>query len=339
MMQYNLPIGFTTRHATWDDAQIVTDMLNAEALATVGSTMFSLEECHQEWATPGLDLENSSVMVFSPDGRLAGYTEVDDLTTEMPVRPYIFGATHPDFWGMGIGSWMVHWSEQTLARAVQRVPNDVEVSMEATTFRHIQQGVQMFEDYGLRRKRSYFRMLIDLDEDVHSGQPIVPDGFQLTTLKEFGDVSAVYKAKDDGFKDHFGHVELPFEEGLNQFKHLISDEAADPEMLFILLDGDEIAGLIFNLLKSDEQPDIGMVHTLTVRRPWRKQGLGMFLLQQAFYAFQQRGGFKQVALQVDAESLTGATDLYLRAGMRVDRENVLYEKILQEGRNISTTGA
>ena len=40
-------------------------------------------------------------------------------------------------------------------------------------------------------------------------------------------------------------------------------------------------------------------------------------------------------LDVDADSLTGATDLYLQAGMRVDRENVLFEKILQEGESPS----
>ena len=333
-----LPKGFTSRCATLADAQIVTDMLNAESLATIGTTQFSFEECHQEWSIPGFDLEKSSVMVLAPDGRLAGYTEVDDLTDEMPVRPYLFGATHPDFWGMGIGTWMLAWAEQTLARAVDRVPAGTQVAMEAASLRSVTQGIKMFEDYGMQAKRSYFRMVIDLDDTMHQLEPSAPDGIRLTTLAEFDDVAAVSRAKEDGWKDHYGHVESSEEDALKKFQHVISDPTVDPNMVYLLLDGDEIAALVVNNLKADEQPDIGYVRTLTVRRPWRRRGLGDYLLRKSFHAFHTRGGFRQVALDVDADSITGAADLYLKAGMRVARENVLFAKVLQEGKDISVTG-
>jgi len=44
-----------------------------------------------------------------------------------------------------------------------------------------------------------------------------------------------------------------------------------------------------------------------------------------------------VDLGVDAESLTGATDLYLKAGMFVLRQFDMYEKVLKPGRNVSVT--
>ncbi len=47
---------------------------------------------------------------------------------------------------------------------------------------------------------------------------------------------------------------------------------------------------------------------------WR--GLGLALLQHTFRAYYQQGKDK-VALGVDAESLTGATRLYEKAGMKV----------------------
>jgi hypothetical protein len=39
---------------------------------------------------------------------------------------------------------------------------------------------------------------------------------------------------------------------------------------------------------------------------------------------------------VDANSLTGALDLYEKAGMRVFRQTDAYEKILRPGKDLST---
>jgi hypothetical protein len=41
--------------------------------------------------------------------------------------------------------------------------------------------------------------------------------------------------------------------------------------------------------------------------------------------------------EVDAASLTGATDLYLKAGMFVLRQFDMYEKELRPGKNVSVT--
>jgi RimJ/RimL family protein N-acetyltransferase len=58
----------------------------------------------------------------------------------------------------------------------------------------------------------------------------------------------------------------------------------------------------------------------------------MALLQHSFHAFSQRG-LRKVGLGVDAQSLTGATRLYEKAGMRPDpaRQFSAYEKELRPG--------
>ncbi len=73
-----------------------------------------------------------------------------------------------------------------------------------------------------------------------------------------------------------------------------------------------------------------MVETLGVRRAWRDCGLGKALLLHAFGAFHRRGKHA-VRLYVDSQNLTGATRLYERAGMHVERELVDYEKELRPG--------
>jgi hypothetical protein len=47
-------------------------------------------------------------------------------------------------------------------------------------------------------------------------------------------------------------------------------------------------------------------------------------------------GRRRVSLGVDAQSLTGATRLYERAGMHPERRHVFYEKVLRDGVDLAT---
>jgi len=59
------------------------------------------------------------------------------------------------------------------------------------------------------------------------------------------------------------------------------------------------------------------------------------LLYHVFNEYRDRG-YKQVGLDVDAQSLTGATRLYTKAGMQVKQKTILYGKGLREGRELAT---
>jgi mycothiol synthase len=64
---------------------------------------------------------------------------------------------------------------------------------------------------------------------------------------------------------------------------------------------------------------------LGVRRPWRRRGLGLALLRCAFGEFYRRD-IRMVALAFDSQSLTGATRLYERAGMQLERLYSVYRE-------------
>ena len=74
-------------------------------------------------------------------------------------------------------------------------------------------------------------------------------------------------------------------------------------------------------------PGVGWIPSLGVRRPWRRRGIGLALLRHAFEEFGRRGK-RAVGLGVDAESVTGAVELYERAGMHVWRRSTTYGKKL-----------
>ena len=125
---------------------------------------------------------------------------------------------------------------------------------------------------------------------------------------------------DEAFRDHWGHVPASFEEWERRKKHL----GSDPGLWFLAESAGEAAGAAV----CEDRPEMGWVTELAVRRAWRRRGLGLALLRHALREFYRRGK-RKVALGVDAESLTGATCLYERAGMRVDRLYTVYRKELR----------
>jgi mycothiol synthase len=116
-------------------------------------------------------------------------------------------------------------------------------------------------------------------------------------------------------------VPVGFDEWLR--RHIRRDDF-DPSFWFLATAGDEVVGTALCYARSER---IGWVRNLGVRREWRGRGLGLALLQQALGAFYQHGRTK-IGLGVDAQSPTGATRLYQRAGMRVTEEYETYEKTI-----------
>jgi ribosomal protein S18 acetylase RimI-like enzyme len=176
-------------------------------------------------------------------------------------------------------------------------------------------------------------MLINMDAPVPDAE--LPEGITLQTFNSETDAEAVYHAENDSFRDHFGYVEQPFEEGFKRFRHFVLDaQDFDPTLLFLAMDGNEVAGINICQAHYFDDPDSGWVGTLGVRRQWRKRGIGLALLCHSFNEFYRRGK-RKVGLGVDAQNLTGALRLYENAGMHVHQAFDQYEKELRPGMEIS----
>ena len=107
-----------------------------------------------------------------------------------------------------------------------------------------------------------------------------------------------------------------------------------PELFFLAMDGDEIAGLINAQERYDMSSELGWIPMLGVRKPFRKRGLGQALLLTVFRALHERG-VERVGLTVDSQNRSGATRLYERAGMQIDEEILNYEIELRPGRELA----
>ena len=324
----SLPAGFTSRRATMADAVPVTDTLNASAMRQIGHKEFDAEETNLEWQTPGFDLENSSQVVVSPTGQIVGYMEVWDIS-EIPVHPWLWGRVHPDFEGLGIGSYLMDWAEAQAHRVITRVPETALVSVRCGCLSSYQPAKTLFAERGMTLIRHFYRMQIDLDQPPQPAQ--FPPHITIRTLVEQPDLSAIFQAVEDSFSDHWGYVPESKTKVLQRWQHMIeTDKDFDPGLWFLAMDGAEIAGISLCFPRLPEDESLGWVGQLGVRRPWRRQRLGLALLQHSFVEMHQRGK-RRVGLGVDAGSLTGATRLYEKAGMHVARQFDTYDKEIRPG--------
>ena len=329
-----LPQGFTTRGARLPDVEPALALFNRWSRSVNGlDEIIDPELIRTEWVSPGFDPAEDIRMVFAPDGRMAGYIEV--WTTRKPaIHPWVWGRVDPDFEDLGIGTWLMHWAEQRALRVLPELPAELCLAPRVGTLREAVKPKQLFHDLGYRYIRSSYHMLIEMDAPVPEAE--FPEGISLRTYNRGADAEAVYRAVNDSFRDHFGHIEGPFEEGLQQFRHFWEREGCDPTLLFLAIDepSGEIAGINLCLPQSFDDPEVGWVGTLGVRRPWRKRGLGLALLRHSFNEFYRRGK-RKVRLGVDAQNLTGALRLYENAGMHVHKTFDQYEKELRPGMEIS----
>lgn len=214
----------------------------------------------------------------------------------------------PDARGRGVGSLLCDWGERAAADAGFS-------SIRAATSVADVGGKELLESRGYRYIRSFYRMVIDLDEEPP--KPSWPEGFRVALEPENEQV--LYETLEEAFADHWGHEERTFEQWIAQNGPL-------PERLCYVVraeDGTVAAAQVCD----EERFGTAWVSILGVRAPFRRRGLGEALLRQAFRDLYERGR-RRVALGVDAENTTGATRLYQRVGMRVALQDDAYEKLL-----------
>ena len=314
------------------DVQALDDRFRRHYCGEEGMSLSALEK---EWQTPGFDLGGSVRLVYGPEGQLVGLGEVWDLS-QPPVHPYLWVMVDPAVEDTGIISWLLSWGEARARKALTRVPEGVRVSLRVNVL-HQQTTIRKpLISTGMKRIRQTFLMRINLDQGLT--KPRWPEGIRVRGCSPEEDLQAVYRLDNLVFRDHFGYVEDTSPEGFERYQHrMTTGEAYDPGLWFLAEEGKELIGICLGRKWGYSSPDVGHIALLGVRRPWRRKGIGLALLQHAFCAFQRRG-YQQVGLGVDGENLTGAVRLYLKAGMFVHNRYDKYEKELRPGEEVSVTG-
>jgi ribosomal protein S18 acetylase RimI-like enzyme len=330
---------FIIRPATLDDAPALVELLNACSREVYGVAEDTVENLVREWHAPGFDLATDSCAMFEPDGRLVAY---GDLWSVNPsgVRLMAWGRVHPGYRGRGLGSYLMGRSEAEARQRLDRAPQGARVVLEAAAYRQDVAALQLFEGCGLNHVRSFWRMTIDLDSAPPA--PRWPDGIRVCSLAELGtgdeEYRRVFSTVRESFRGAWGVVEQPFETDYARWTHFMRWDGHDPALWFLALSGDEVAGVSLCRLTTQDDHQNGWVSTLGVLSHHRRRGVALALLAHSFGELYRRG-YPRISLGVDTENATGATRVYERAGMHVERETAVYHKELRPGFDMSTQAA
>lgn len=172
---------------------------------------------------------------------------------------------------------------------------------------------------GFRVVRYGMRMRRELDTPIPD--PVWPSGTEVRVFRE-GDERVFYELQQETFSDTWEPAEEAFEDWAHQ---LMGSSSFDPRLWFLALHGLDPAGFAIGKVHQGEA-GLGWIQLLGVQRPWRGRGLARALLQHSFREF-QRLGLRRAGLGVDAESTTGAVQLYESAGMTEVARFEIREKV------------
>jgi mycothiol synthase len=314
--------GFRMRPPQDDDADEVVAFANEECVAFIGVPVIDADWLRDRWTAPGVDRDLDFAVVELPNGELCGFLSVE---SEPPfVEVFALGIVAPAFHGLGLGGAIVSETERRARRFEALADPSARMLIHAGTLAGEPRAAALMSSRGYREVRRFELRRIDF-----AGEPPPPADVEGITVRGFRPEEArqLYEAHVEAFSDHWGEGQETYEDFRH---HLLDSSDFNGGLWFVAWDGDELAGYIGAQAKSREDPTLGYIAVLGVRRPYRRRGLGKTLLLHAFEALHARG-LRGADLHVDADSLTGATGLYAKVGMTAHPRFATWEKELRLG--------
>ena len=315
-----LPPGYAFRPPAVADGEPSVAMMNEESLALHGAAMVSLDWIVTPWTAPGTNLANDFVVVTGTGGAIAGYAFVESHPPHTEV--FSVGAVSLSHHGRGIGAAIVDEVERRAQRFFPLAPAGERIVMHTGTLAGEPGVAALLTARGYIEARRFARMSIEFDGRPEPPAPL--PGIEIRPLAA-GEELAVYDCLTEAFTDHWGGNWPTAAVWLHD--HIDASSEFEPELWQLAWDGGELAGALI-AGREDDDPGLGHVSNIGVRRAHRRRGIGEALLRTSFVQFHDRGG-RGVVLEVDTESITGATRLYTRLGMTSEPRFSQWEKELR----------
>jgi mycothiol synthase len=326
------PRGFTARPAAMDDLPAAVELHELNERAVLGHTTGFARRFEMFWTSPDCTVGEDIRIVQSPEGKIVGCIKV--IAQPPHVQARMIGDVHPDLCERGIGSYLVRWAEGRARQITGQAPEGTRLTLQTWVPAADERTAALMSRHGLTVQRHFVFMRIDFGGPPEA--PRWPEGVEVrpVTLAEHG--RAISAADEEIFRDHWGFAPKTDEEAYERFRHWVEhDPDLDESLWFVAFAGDEIAGVSLCWPKAEEDPSVGYIGILGVRRRWRGKGLGLALLRHSFVEFHKRGR-RAAALHADAENITGALRLYTKAGMHIARQYKHFQKELRPGRELAT---
>lgn len=264
-------------------------------------------------------------LVALVEDRLVGYGKVHWIDDADGGRDYAsWGAVHPGWRRRGLGRAILRASHRRLREiaATQDVAPSVERRFETWAAEKQVGAIALLESEGFTVARYFFEMLRPNLDDV--AEFPLPQGIEVRPLQP-EHYRQVWEADVEAFSDHWGGLAG----GDEMFQRFFSGQSFEPDLWRVAWDGDQVAGMVSNLVMREFNQATGarrgLLSGVSVRRPWRGRGLARALVSQSLVTLRNRG-MTEAILGVDADNPTGALGVYEANGFAVHTRERSYRK-------------
>ncbi len=294
---------YSVQSAKPSDLEAVYKIIADQNTVDYGSALITPDDLQNKWH--GLDLGNDTCVAYA-NHEVQGYAE---LTEGDWASIYLANRSNVDlaFHLLMILEGKVTSQNKGKANLFTRI------SEKNNTL------LQLFASNGYRSNLSFQIMEITLSEPPPI--PEWPSGISVRTFTRNQDEEATYRADEEAAEDKGYHDPLSYEDWAKRMR--LDSETFDPSLWFLACDGTEIVGAALNLV--NKESNTGWIDHLSVRRAWRKRGIGKALLLHSFHEF-YRKYIHTIKLSVDSKSLTNAPRLYESVGMQTVQQYHIYKK-------------
>lgn len=306
---------------------------DAPAMSELANRIFEADGV--PWRTDAAEQENwlsTANEKFDPardafqvevDGVLVAMADSEWVDTTDGLREFRMGAMVDPAWRRrGIGTWLQHVLEEHSAELAERYPTDKPKFLGTWAADSETDRIALVTRFGFEPARYFFDMARPSLDDIE--EPVLPGGLEFRPVNA-DQLKQLWNADVEAFLDHWGG----FDGSDERFEQWKTDPKFNPSLFVVAWDGDEIAGAAINEINAAENAAFnrkrGWLHSVFVRRPWRRRGLGQAVVLRSLQVFRDVG-MTSAGLGVDADNPTGALGLYTRTGFDVEMRSAAYRK-------------
>ncbi len=319
--------GCTWRPMRREDIPAVHRMLLLVDKADDNNSAGTLADMQTQFDDPWCNPATDSLLALTADAQVAAFARTFiNPQPEEEIRAFLWIEVHPDRRGRGLEDFLFDWSEARARQRVQAMPGHLSRVFRTGLQDNLTERIACLERRDYQPVRYFYRMRRDLLQPIPD-RPLA-EGLTLCAFRP--ELSrAVLDALNEAFRDHWSFEPITDEDWQTFF---IKRSSFRPDLTFVAMDGEQVAGVSFNTISPEENARRGIhegwVAELAVRRPWRKRGIATALLCETMRAFKAEG-LDFATLGVDTENLSGALRLYESVGFQPVKRFIQFEKPVQ----------
>jgi mycothiol synthase len=303
-MSDDLPVGYTWRRPTVEDAEAIFALVSERNTGIIGFADFTLDDTRDHLTEPGFDPGADGWLVADPGGAVVGFGWSCRKLTSAMVDIDVTALDDDT------AAWLFSRMLDHASELADEIGHD-EVQVDMGIYRADESQRTRATALGFTTATTFHRMRID-----HEGVPPAPpvaDG----VVVRIGPGDDAFRRDAHmvlvaSFADHFGFAASSFDQWHERIEASATHDWAQLRVVYI--DAEPVAMLLGNDAFVEDE-GCGYVADVGVLPAARGRGLARMLLRQAF-AEDARRGRKGTLLHVDTNNPTPALDLYLSVGMR-----------------------